>query len=66
MLGERVATAFVSRTDNRAQDADDRFIFRTTDGMLWFDADGKGGSAAVQIADLQDGAALKVVDIWGL
>lgn len=65
-LGELVATAFVSRTDNRAQDADDRFIFRTTDGTLWFDADGKGGSAAVLIADLQEGAVLKAADIWVL
>ncbi len=56
-------TAFQSRADNLAQDADDRFIFRTTDQTLWFDADGTGGIAAVLVADLQAGASLTASDI---
>ncbi len=43
---------------NQAQDRNDRFIFRTGDETLWFDADGKGGRGPVLIADLQDGAVL--------
>jgi hypothetical protein len=58
------ATQFRARGDNLAQDADDRFIFRTTDASLWFDADGKGSAAAEMIADLQAGAVLTAADIW--
>lgn len=54
---------FQSRTDNLAQDANDRFIFRTTDRSLWFDADGNGAGAAVLVADLQDGATFTVSDL---
>jgi hypothetical protein len=52
---------FRSRGDNLAQDADDRLVFRTTDRTLWFDADGKGGDAAVMLADLQAGAVVEDV-----
>jgi len=41
-----------------ALDATDRFVFRTTDASLWFDADGVGGLSPIRIADLQDGAHL--------
>lgn len=53
---------FLSRADNHAQDANDRFIFRTTDRTLWFDADGTGAGAAVMVADLQAGVVLSVAD----
>ena len=33
-----------------AHDADDRLVYNTTSGALYYDADGNGGSAAVQIA----------------
>jgi hypothetical protein len=46
-----------------AQDADDRFIFRTTDQTLWYDADGSGSGAALMIADLQAGATMTNLDI---
>ncbi len=43
-------------TTNKAQDAQDRFIFRTTDNTLWFDKDGsKGQFGPVLIASF-DGA----------
>jgi Ca2+-binding RTX toxin-like protein len=57
------ASQFQSRADNAAQDGDDRFIFRTTDNTLWFDADGNLAGAAVMIADLQTGASISEADI---
>lgn len=62
-LGALAASRFRARADNVAQDADDRFIFRSTDQTLWFDADGNGGGAAVLLADLQPGASLTAADI---
>jgi Ca2+-binding RTX toxin-like protein len=61
--GTLAASQFQSRGDNFAQDSNDRFIFRTTDKTLWFDADGRGGSAAVMIADLQADATLTSADL---
>ncbi|TKD17713.1 calcium-binding protein [Rhodobacter capsulatus] len=61
--GTLAGSAFLTRADNLAQDADDRFIFRTTDTTLWFDADGTGAGAAVLVADLQAGATLTSADI---
>lgn len=43
---------------NQAAEANDRFILRTTDTTLWFDADGKGGKGPILLADLQAGAEL--------
>mgnify|MGYP001765778972 CR=1 FL=1 len=63
VAGALAATQFQSRADNLAQDADDRFIFRTTDQTLWFDADGTGAGAALLIADMQAGVALTSLDI---
>ncbi|MFN0193069.1 MAG: calcium-binding protein [Aestuariivirga sp.] len=61
--GFLAASAFQSRADNLAQDANDRFIFRTTDKTLWFDADGNGGGVAVMVADLQAAATMTNADI---
>ena len=61
--GTLAASAFRSRTDNLAQDANDRFIFRTTDTTLWFDQDGAGGASAIMVADLQAGASVSASDI---
>lgn len=46
-----------------ARDLDDRFIFRTRDATLWFDADGSGRKAPVLIADLQNGSLMTAADI---
>jgi Ca2+-binding RTX toxin-like protein len=64
VVGDLAAGRFHAGTTNRAQDGNDRFIFRTTDATLWFDKDGKGGAAAVLIADLQAGAKLGSADIF--
>ncbi|SEN43704.1 hypothetical protein SAMN04488103_10572 [Gemmobacter aquatilis] len=61
--GTLATTRFRTRADNLAQDGDDRFIFRTTDRTLWFDADGTGSTAAVMVADLQANATVTAGDI---
>lgn len=43
-----------------AQDASDRIIFNTTDGALYYDADGLGGSDAVQIASIESYATARL------
>ncbi|GHC62221.1 hypothetical protein [Neogemmobacter tilapiae] len=63
-LGALAAGRFHAGATNKAQDANDRFVFRTTDATLWFDKDGKGGAAAVLIADLQAGAKVVAGDIF--
>jgi hypothetical protein len=64
VAGALLESQFVTRDmDNKAQDGDDRFVFCLSDRTLWFDADGRGGEAAVLIADLQKGAALAFTDI---
>lgn len=50
-------------TSKAARDLDDRFIFRTGDATLWFDADGSGRKAPVLIADLQKGSLMTAADI---
>ena len=57
---------FITRAaDNLAQDSNDRFIFRTSDTTLWFDANGStaGGAGPVMIANLQTGATMTFADI---
>jgi hypothetical protein len=38
--GTLAASQFRTRADNVAQDANDRFVLRTTDATLWFDSNG--------------------------
>jgi Ca2+-binding RTX toxin-like protein len=50
-LGELGAGAFLATaTASSAQGADERLVYNTTTGQLWYDADGVGGLASVQIA----------------
>src|SRR5712671_4289962 len=44
-------------------DADDRVIYNTTTGQLWYDADGNGAGAAQLIATLQGAPALAASDL---
>jgi len=41
-----------------AQDSDDRFIYSISTGKLFFDADGKGGAKAIELAQFNPGNAL--------
>jgi hypothetical protein len=61
--GALLASQLQVRADNIAQDSNDRFIFRTTDRTLWFDANGSGSGGAVLIADLQSAATMTALDI---
>ncbi len=45
-----------------AKDADDRIVYNGKTGMLLYDADGAGGTAAVQIAQLSAGLKLTAAD----
>jgi hypothetical protein len=57
--GSLSASAFrLSLLAGGAQDADDRIIFQAVTGKLLYDADGKGGEAAVQFAQLDPRLAL--------
>ncbi len=46
-----------------AAEGDDRVIWNASTGQLWYDADGSGSGAALEIATLQAGAALIATDI---
>ncbi len=46
-----------------ALDADDRILFDTETGALFYDADGVGGTAAVQFAILEGGVSLSAGDL---
>jgi Ca2+-binding RTX toxin-like protein len=61
--GVLATNQFQTRVDNVAQDNDDRFIFRTTDRTLWFDANGNGAGGLTMLADLQAGAVVTAADI---
>jgi len=54
---------FVTRADNKAQDADDRLIFRTTDHSLWFDTDGIGGAGPTLLCTVQSSVILTAADL---
>ena len=44
-------------------DADDRVVYNTSTGQLYYDDDGSGAHAAQLVATLQAGAALAATDI---
>lgn len=48
---------------NAAHDATDRFVYNTTSGVLWYDRDGTGAAAAVQVATLTGNPALAFSDL---
>ena len=52
------------RAGTAAQDADDRIVFNSATGQVWYDADGNGAGGAQLVATLQAGATLVASDIW--
>ena len=58
------ASQFQSRTDNIAQDANDRFIFCTVDQTLWFDSNGNLNGGLTLLAKLQANAIVEYNDIF--
>lgn len=64
LAGSLPGAQFQRRADNLAQEADDRFIFNTTDGTLWFDADGSDIAATpILLATFTNGVTLAASDI---
>ena len=54
---------FWSSTSGTAHDADDRVIYNTSNGQLWYDADGSGAGAAQLIGTLGGAPTLVATDI---
>lgn len=62
--GTLVEEAFMSGAGvDVAREADDRLIYNTTTGALWYDADGSGNIKAVEVAILTGHPALDFTDI---
>jgi Ca2+-binding RTX toxin-like protein len=59
-LGTLAAGAFVTGT--AAADANDRIIYDSATGKIYYDADGVGGAAKVLFADIASGTALTNAD----
>ncbi|WP_198672162.1 calcium-binding protein [Pseudogemmobacter bohemicus] len=60
--GALAAAAFQSGLSNVAANATVRFMYRTSDATVWYDADGNGAGAAVLVATLQAGAVITAAD----
>ena len=56
--------AFVAGDFSGGQDASDRIVYNTSTGALYYDADGSGAGAAVQVALLDGAPGLAVTDIF--
>jgi Ca2+-binding RTX toxin-like protein len=54
---------FKANSGGTATEADDRVIFNTSTGQLYYDADGSGAGAAQIIATVQSGATVAATDI---
>jgi Ca2+-binding RTX toxin-like protein len=54
---------FAAAGASAGHDADDRVVYNTTNGQLFYDADGNGAGSAQLIATLQSGAPLAATDI---
>jgi ELWxxDGT repeat protein len=60
--GTLAATAF--NTGSAASDADDRIIYDSATGALYYDADGTGATAQIQFATLSAGLAMGNTDFF--
>jgi Ca2+-binding RTX toxin-like protein len=63
IAGTLSADNFFSGSDLSSVGSDDYFLYDTDDGSLWFDADGSGIGAAVQLATLTGAPAIDNTDI---
>jgi Ca2+-binding RTX toxin-like protein len=57
------ARFFAGGGASSGQDASDRIVYNTTNGQLWYDADGNGAGAAELIATLENAPTLAATDI---
>ncbi|NDY93005.1 Ig-like domain-containing protein [Ideonella livida] len=60
--GSVASGQFVANTAGRAMDADDRLVYDSDGGQLYYDADGSGSGSAVLFATLNPGTALTAQD----
>ena len=58
--GTLAASAF--QTGSSAADADDRIVYDSATGRIFYDADGSGGEAAILFAEVKAGTALTNLD----
>ena len=57
------ARFFAGAGASAGHDADDRFVFNTSTGQLYYDADGNGSGGAQLVATVQAGAGIAAADI---
>jgi len=62
--GTLAATAFVANLTGVAEDANDRIIYETNTGRVYYDADGNGSGEAVHFATLTGNLALTHADFF--
>ncbi len=48
----------------KSTDADDRILYNTTNGALYYDTDGTGEQLAIQFATIENLAVLTKMDFW--
>ena len=60
--GTLSAAQFVANASGTAQDANDRIIYETDTGKLFFDSNGSAAGGATQFAQLSSGLALTAND----
>lgn len=62
--GTMSGVQFYASTAGVAHDKDDRIVYQTDTGKLFYDADGNGAGVAVQFATLSKGLALTAADFF--
>ena len=63
-VGALAAAAFYQSADGNAHDGSDRITYNIVGGQLFYDADGNGSVAAIQIASLSTGLDLTADSFW--
>jgi Ca2+-binding RTX toxin-like protein len=61
--GQLPTEYFWRSSSNSAHDTNDRFVFRTTDDTLWFDANGNKAGGLTLLADFATNVSLRADDI---